>query len=225
MRNHLGVTTGDSGRSSTTDPLAVIEAFVDRPAPGLENATAAAMLDVVGPLFRGRALAIERGAGSQSVALGQARLFSRVRVVDASSPALAAIQERAAQAGIGNIATYPIDAPWDEPTGAADYIYALELFRRIEDKVEAASTLQRISMALHRGGLAHLRFDTRPLDVTHRVRQRLPAPIRGSVDRDMTRPVRRRETWVRDRMRGADLEIIGERGAGTASHWVVARRR
>ena len=225
MRNDLGVTTDDPRRPSTTDPLAVIEAYLDRPTPGSEEATAVAMLDLVGPLFRGRSLAIELGSGSHSVALGHARLFDGVRVVDASPSALAAIQERAALAGIGNFASYPIDAPWDEPTGAADYVYALDLFRRIEDKVEAASTLQRISMALHPGGLAHLRFDTRPLDVAHRVRQRFAAPLRAPRDRDRTRPVRRLESWVRDRMRGADLEIIGERGAGSDSHWVVARRR
>jgi cyclopropane fatty-acyl-phospholipid synthase-like methyltransferase len=197
---------------------------------GIESAdapdpNAAALFADVAPLFRGRSLAIELGVGSGDVLLEYAATFDRVRGVDADPRMLALLQERATRAGIANAEGVLIDRPWDEPTGAADYVYALNLFRQVEDRVEAANYLQRISMALRRGGIAHVRFDSRPRNVARRLQQRLPERLRPPSERIGVRSVRRLESWVRDRMRGADLEIIGERGAGTIDHWVVARRR
>jgi len=194
-----------------SDPSALND-LLDRAA----HATAATLFSQVDPLFRGRSLAIEVGIGADPVILGHAHAFDRLRAVDADPRALALLQESAARQGIRNLQTFALDAPWDEPTGAADYVFARDLFARTANSVESASLLQRISTVLRRGGIAQIRFDTRPVDLAYRVRKRL-----GGADRS----VRRLESWVRDRTRGADLEVIGERGAGTAEHWVVARRR
>jgi hypothetical protein len=183
------------------------------------------LLADVGPLFRGRSLAIELGLGSLHELLGLARAFDRVRGVDADPKLANDLEERAANAGIGNLKIFAIDQPWDEPTGAADYAYSPDLFRQVEDWVESANYLQRISMVLRSGGIAQLRFDTRPVNLAHRLRRSIPNRLRPAEQRRGMQSVRRLETWVRDRVRNADLEIIGERGAGTADHWVVARRR
>src|SRR5258706_1905572 len=205
------------------DPYATIDAR-DQP-NGAAQASSAALLDLVGPLFRGRTMAIELGSGSGSLLLGHAGTFKRVRGVDASAEHRSKLRERAASAGIDNVETFGFDQPWFEPTGAADYVYALDLFRQTEDRVEAANYLQQIAMVLRPGGIAHVRFDTRPSDFAFRLRQRLPNGLRPPDERRGSMPVRRPEAWVRDRVRGADMEIIGERGPGTANHWVGARRR
>jgi SAM-dependent methyltransferase len=189
------------------------------------HATAAALFSQVDPLFRGRSLAIELGCGVDAVILGHARTFDRVRGVDADPRMLSLLEDRAARQGIGNAQGFLIDQPWDEPTGAADYVFARNLFVQTADWVQSASSLQRISMVLRRGGIAQLRFDTRPANIGYRFRQRLPDFVLKPEERRGSRPVRRLEGWVRDRVRGADLEIIGERAPGTADHWVVARRR
>lgn len=189
------------------------------------HATAATLFSQVDPLFRGRSLAIELGSGVDVVILGHARTFDRVRGVDANPLMVARLEERAAAQGIGNAQAFLIDQPWDEPTGAADYVFARDLFVQTADWVESASYLQRIAMVLRRDGIAQIRFDTRPTTFGYRLRQRIPDAMLASQERRGSRPVRRPEAWVRDRVRGADLEIIGERAPGTADHWVVARRR
>jgi SAM-dependent methyltransferase len=183
------------------------------------------VLAEVGPLFTGRTLAIDLGCREGDALLGHARSFERLRGVDADPRMLALLEERAARAGIGNVQSFLMDQPWDEPTGAADYVYARHLFLEVEDWVESANHLQRVSAVLRSGGIAHLRFDTRPVNLAYRLRRRIPARLRPDEQRPGTQSVRRLEAWVRDRVRNADLEIIGERGQGTADHWVVARRR
>ena len=173
----------------------------------------------VAPLFRGRRLAIELGSGEGALILGYASRFERVRGVDAS----AAMRERmlgaATAAGITNAEAMDLGEPWEEPTGAADYVVVPDLFPTIQDRVELANYLQRISMVLVRGGIVQARFDSRPRTFASQLAERMP------VLAGQSRVFRRREEWVRDRLRGADLEIIGERGGETAEHWVVARRR
>jgi SAM-dependent methyltransferase len=202
------------------DPTAIND-LLDRAG----HATAAALFSQVDPLFRGRSLAIELGVGVDAVILGHARTFDRVRGVDADPTMLALLEARAGRLGITNAQAFRLDQPWDEPTGAGDYVFARNLFVQTADWVESASHLQRISMILRRGGIAQIRFDTRPTNVAYRFQRRLPDFVLAPEERRGTRPVRRPEAWVRDRVRGADLEIIGERAPGTADHWVVARRR
>jgi hypothetical protein len=187
--------------------------------------SASTMFAVVDPLFRGRALAIELGCGDGAMILAFAETFVRLRAVDPDPGILVKLEERAARLGIDNFKAFLIDQAWDEPTGAADYVFARDLFVRVEDLVESANYLQRISMALHSGGIAQLRFDTSRRDFGDWLRQRTPDRFRARSERPPVPPVRRVESWVRDRVRGADLEIVGERGPGTSEHWVVARRR
>jgi SAM-dependent methyltransferase len=203
-----------------TDPIAIND-LLDRAG----HATAAALFSQVDPLFRGRSLAIELGCGVDAVILGHARTFDRVRGVDADPTMLALLEARAGRLGITNAQAFRLDQPWDEPTGAGDYVFARNLFVQTADWVESANHLQRIAMILRRGGIAQIRFDTRPTNVAYRFQRRLPDFVLAPEDRRGTRSVRRPEGWVRDRVRGADLEIIGERAPGTADHWVVARRR
>jgi hypothetical protein len=197
--------------------------------PAFDITSAATMPADVGPLLSGRSLAIAFGCSVNEVRSAMARTFARVRSVDANPGILSSLEEHADRAGIGDVEDFRIDEPWDEPTGAADYAYAPHLFREAPDWVQAAGYLQRISMALHSGGIAHLRFDTRPNDLAHRLGRWLSKLVRRDAARDGTRgrvlAAPRSERWVRDRVRNADLEVIGERGQGTADHWVVARRR
>jgi hypothetical protein len=181
--------------------------------------------DEVAPLIKGRSLAIELGCEDVDMILVLARAFEIVRCVDDDPRTLAALEKRAARLGIDNARSFGIDQPWDEPSGAADYVYAPHVFREVADWVQAAGYLQRISIALRRGGIAQLRFDTRPNDLAHRLGRRLAGALRSGGSREKIETVRRSETWVRDRVRNADLEVIGERGQGTADHWVIARRR
>jgi hypothetical protein len=183
--------------------------------------------DEVAPLIKGRSVAIELGRqdGDMNLELELARAFEVARCVDDDPRTLAALEKRAARLGIDNARSFGIDGPWDEPSGAADYVYAPVLFREIADWVQAAGYLPRISMALHSGGIAQLRFDTRPNDLAHRLGRRLTGGRWSGGPHENVQTIQRSEAWVRDRIRNADLEVIGERGQGTADHWVVARRR
>gem|GEM_PF-1342147 len=189
------------------------------------RAVAAALLDEIGPLFRGRSLAIEIGCGVGQVLLGHAQHFERLRGVDTAPDKLALLEQRAAHMGIDNVQGFLPTQPWDEPTGAADYVYSLHVFQYIDDRIAIADYIQGISRALRRGGIAHLQFDTRPRHLLYRTRQHVPDRLLGPSQRRGIRSIRRKEDWVRDRIRGADMQVIGERQFGTADHWFVARRR
>lgn len=178
------------------------------------------MLVEVGPLFRGRRLAIEIGCGPGAVILGLAGSFERVRGVDTAQKSVSMLEERAGQAGIKNARGFLASDPWDEPTGSADLVYSF-ILPSLKDRIEIANYVQRASMVLRHGGIAYLRFDTRPRTLGYRLRQGLP-DVPGQRGR---RTFRKTEEWVRDRMMGAELEIIGEQRFGTADHWVAARRR
>lgn len=128
----------------------------------------AAMLDEVGPLFRGRSLAIEIGCGVGRVLLGHARNFERVRGVDVAPRMLSLLEERVAQVGIENVRSFLPTQPWDEPTGSADYVYSLLVFQHIEDPLEIATYIQSIGSVLRRGAIAQLQFDTRPESLLYR---------------------------------------------------------
>ncbi|MEO5703733.1 MAG: class I SAM-dependent methyltransferase [Candidatus Limnocylindrales bacterium] len=187
--------------------------------------TAAAMLSEVGPMFRGRSLAIEIGCGAGQVLLGHAGSFDHVRGVDSAPGNLALLERRAAQAGIANVQTFLPEEPWDWPTGRADFVYSAGVFQFLEDRVEVATYVQRISSVLRRNGVAQLQFDTRPRTASHRAGRHLPDGLLSQGARRGVRSVRREPGWVWDRLRGADLEVFGERDWGTAGHWFFARRR
>jgi SAM-dependent methyltransferase len=192
---------------------------------GSGRAISAAMFAEVEPLFRGRGVAIEIGCGVGHVLLGHAQTFERLRGVDPRPELLAVLEQRAADAGIGNVRGFLPTQPWNEPTGSADYAYALRAFRHIEDPLALANYLQGMSSVLRRGGIVQLAFDTRPRDILHRAAAHLPQRLLAPEHRRGQRTVRHTEDWIRDRFRGADLQLIGERQAGSAEHWFIARRR
>ena len=198
-------------------------------APGrpyeLGRSMAAAMLHEVGPLFRGRRMAIEIGCGVGHVLLGHAGSFERLRGVDVAPSRLARLEERATQTGIANVQGFLPSQPWDEPTGCADYVYSSGVFQYIENGIEIADYLQRIAVALRRNGIAQLQFDTRPRNATYRVGRYVPDRLLPRSDRRGVRSIRRTPTWVWDRLRGADFEVFGEWGHWTDRTWFVARRR
>jgi cyclopropane fatty-acyl-phospholipid synthase-like methyltransferase len=189
------------------------------------RSTAAAMLREVGPTFRGRSVAIEIGCGVGHVLLGHAGSFEQVRGVDVSPRNLALLDARASQMGITNVEGFLPDQPWDWPTATADYVYSAGLFQYMEDRVAIATWIQRISGVMRRNGIAHLQFDTRPRTLPYRASRYLPDPVLPRSDRRGVRSIRRKPTWVWDRLRGADLEVFGESDYGTAGHWYLARRR
>jgi hypothetical protein len=203
-----------------------------RDEPGASNrlyeagrSTAAAMLGEVGPLFRGRRMAIEIGCGVGHVLLGHAGSFERLRGVDVEPDRLAKLEERAARTGITNVQGFLTEQPWDEPTGVADFVYSEGVFQYIEDRIELASYLQRISVALRRGGIAQLQFDTRPRTLPYQAGRYLPDRLLAPNERRGVRSIRRDPAWVWHRLRGADLEVFGEWGHWTDRTWFVARRR
>jgi Methyltransferase domain. len=159
------------------------------------------------------------------VLLGHAQHFERLRGVDVAPEKVALLEQRAAHMGIDNVQGFLPTQPWDEPSGSADYVYSLHVFQHMESWLEIANYIQGISRVLRRGGIAHLRFDTRPRHLLYRTRQHVPDRLLGPSQRWGIRTIRRKEDWVRDRMRGADLQMIGERQPGSADHWFVARRR
>lgn len=187
--------------------------------------TAAAMLREVGPMFRGRSLAIEIGCGAGNVLLGHAGNFEQLRGVDATPGNLAQLTARASQAGIANVQSFLPEQQWDWPTAAADFVYSAGLFRYMEDRVEIANWIQRISGVLRRNGIALLQFDTRPRPASYRAGRYLPNLLLPRSARRGVRSIRREPAWVWDRLRGADLEVFGERDWRTAGHWFFARRR
>ena len=186
---------------------------------------AAAMYHEVAPLFRGRSVAIEIGCGVGHVLLGHAGRFEWVRGVDVAPGNLALMEARASEMGITNVEGFLPDQLWDWPTATADYVYSAGLFQYMEDGVEIATWIQRISGVMRRNGIVQLQFDTRPRTVPYRAGRHLPDLLLQQHERRGIRSVRRKATWVWDRLRGADLEVFGERDWGTAGHWYLARRR
>ena len=186
---------------------------------------AAAVFREVAPFFMGRSVAIEIGCGVGHVLLGHAGHFEQVRGVDVAPGNLELLRARAAATGITNVEGFLPDEKWDWPTATVDYVYAADVFRYIEDRVELATWIQRISGAMRRNGIVQLQFDTRPRTIPYRAGWYLPNLLLPPAERRGVRSVRRKPTWVWDRLRGADLEVFGERDWGTAGHWYYARRR
>jgi cyclopropane fatty-acyl-phospholipid synthase-like methyltransferase len=189
------------------------------------RSTAAAMYRDVAPFFRGRSVAIEIGCGIGHVLLGHAGSFEKVRGVDVAAQNLALLEARAAAMGITNVEGFLPEQQWDWPTATADYVYSAGVFQYMEDRVELATWIQRISGVMRRNGIAQLQFDTRPRTLPYRAGRYLPDLVLPRNDRRGVRSIRRKPTWVWDRLRGADLEVFGERDWGTAGHWYFARRR
>jgi cyclopropane fatty-acyl-phospholipid synthase-like methyltransferase len=189
------------------------------------RAEAAATMAEIAPLFGGRRMTIEFGCGIGEVLLGHEGNFERLRGVDLSPRSLELLQERASLKGIPNVQTFLPDEHWDWPTGAADYVYCSGVFQYMEDRVQIAHIIQRMSGVLRRNGLALLQFDTRPRTRRYRTSRHLPDFVLPPEARRGVRSIRREPEWVWDRLRGADLETFGHRNWLTADHWFYARRR
>lgn len=189
------------------------------------RSAAAATMREIAPLFRGRKLAIEIGCGVGHVLLGHAGTFERLRGVDVAPRSLALLEERASRMGMGNVQGFLPEQQWDWPTATADYVYAAGVFQFMEDRVEIANYIQRISSVLRRNGIAQIQFDTRPRTVAYKAGRYVPDLLLPRDARRGVRSIRREPGWVWDRLRGADLEVFGEREWRTAGHWFYARRR
>lgn len=187
--------------------------------------SAAARFDEIASTFRGRRMAIEIGCGDGQVLLGHAGIFERLRGVDARPAMLARLEARAAELGAGDVQGFLLEEQWDWPTGAADYVYCSGMFQYMEDLVELATIIQRISGVLRRNGIAHLQFDTRPRTLPYRASRYLPDRVLPRDTRRGVRSIRREPEWVWERLRGADLQVFGHQNFRTAYHWFVARRR
>jgi ubiquinone/menaquinone biosynthesis C-methylase UbiE len=187
--------------------------------------TATATMAEIAPLFGGRRMAIEYGCGVGEVLLGFEGNFERLRGVDLEPDGLQLLEERAARKGIPNVQTFLPDEHWDWPTGAADYVFCSGVFQFMEDRVQIANIIQRMSGVLRRNGLALLQFDTSPRTRRYRIGRHLPDLVLPPAARRGVRSVRREPEWVWDRLRGADLETFGHANWRTDNHWFYARRR
>ena len=217
-------TNAYAGREAGVEQIRVEPGALDRLYES-GRAVAASMFADVAPLFRGRGVVIEIGCGAGHVLLGHAQTFERLRGVDPRPEMLAALEQRAAAVGVDTAQGFLPDQAWDEPTGSADYAYSVHVFQQMEDRLALANYLQGMSAVLRRGGIVQVAFDTRPRDLRYRASLRVPNRFLTPEWRRSLRSTRRKEDWVRDRFRGADLQLIGERQFGSAEHWFVARRR
>ncbi len=167
-----------------------------------------------------RHLAIEIGVGIGRLAVPVAKKFSRVKVVDASPFMLQHLQETCARFGVCNFELYHAADAWDaEP---ADFIYSAFTFQHIEDIAKIEEYIHRSAQCL--AGVAFFQFDTRPMTVGLRIRNRLPDVMLPKLHRRGIRRIRRRSEDIRVLFARHGLRIINELNPDSILHaFIVAK--
>ena len=120
---------------------------------------------------------VDLGAGAGQFALAAARRFRLVTAVDVSPAMLAALRERAAAAGLANLACVQAGfLSYEHPGPPVDGVYTRNALHQLPDFFKALA-LERIARLLRPGGVLRLRdliYDFRPAEA--------PAAFRGWLD-------------------------------------------
>jgi len=164
---------------------------------------------------------VDLGAGTGTLALAVAPFCRRVIAVDVSRPMLAALGERAAEQGIGNIE--PVQAgflTYEHQGPPADVVYSRNALHHLPDFWKAVA-LTRIAAILKPGGLLRLRdlvYDFEPHEVGEFFEpwlSKAPAtPDRGWTRQELETHIREEHstfTWLLEPMLEHAGFIIEER--------------
>ena len=174
-------------------------------------------------------LALELGSGIGRLAFPLSRQFRRVVGVDIANGMVQRAKSLAHDKGIDNVCFIPISGPEDllhqaeDCAGACDLIYSLLVLQHIADFSIIEGYLHVIRVLLHERGLAYLQFDTRPVDLTYRLKTWLPDFVLPRFWRRGIRRIRRSPVEIEGCISRAGMEIISQLSPNSAYHRYVLR--
>jgi SAM-dependent methyltransferase len=178
----------------------------------------AAALDWAAPL-PGHERALEIGCGVGRFTAPLAQRFDWVDAVDVSETMIAL----ASRVGIPANARLHLGSGRDLSglaSGAFDLAFSHLVFQHIADRSAIASYLSELARTLRPGGVAVLQFDTRSASLAAAALHALPDALLPRLRRRGARrhriPPQLLRAWVAD----AGLQLAGERGHGSAEHWL-----
>jgi len=108
--------------------------------------------------------------------------------------------------------------------GSVDFIYSLIVFQHIVDFRSIKDYFELVSRLLSPRGAAYLQFDTRPQDLTYRVKNSLPDFLLPRFLRRGIRRIRRTTAELESSFAENNLDLIETVGTATEYHRYVLRR-
>lgn len=166
---------------------------------------------------------LEIGCGLGRTAIHFARAFHHVDAIDISERMITDARELVPDSNI----TFHIaagDGGLTFDSARFDLVASFLVFQHVPDEQVIATYIREIGRVLRQGGKAVLQFDTRKSGTFERLYKSLPDPLLPRHHRRFIRRYRRDATWLRDIMKRADLNVIGERQPRTAEHFFLLQR-
>ena len=177
-----------------------------------------------------RGTALEIGCGVGRLVLPLANHFERVLGLDISAEMVRqatalAVQRNVANARFLTVADYerrPHDFGLTERS--VDFVYSLIVFQHIADFRSIKNYFELVRLLLSPQGVAYLQFDTRPQDLTYRVKNSLPDFLLPRFLRRGIRRIRRTVAEVESSFADCGLDIMEALGPSTEYNRYILRK-
>lgn len=182
----------------------------------------ARILEFAQPAANARGSALEIGCGVGRLSIPMSRAFGSITAVDIAPTMLEKLRANCRDRGIDNVRGMLAGDAWDESTH--DFAYTRIVLQHIESWADVVSYLARVARGLRPGGLFYAQFDTRPPNLLYDLRNRVPDLFLPRTYRRGVRRIRRSPSQIFGAAHQAGLDLLKERGGGTADHEFLFRR-
>ena len=169
----------------------------------------------------GRGIGVDFGCGIGRHTFPMSRYFKTVYGIDVSDGMLKRARAEAEKRSITNAPFINNDELFRSKT-PVDFFYSVNVFQHIEDMAQARSILEKLASSLK--GLAYIQFDTRPHDLSYRLKNHLPDIMLPRSQRRGIRRIRRSAEDIKDIMGRSGLLIIAEQNPQSASHFFLLKK-
>ncbi len=175
------------------------------------------------PWLRRFDAAIEIGCGVGRLSIPMASRFRSVVAIDVSPTMLAKCADNCATRGVANVV--PIHAA-EASAGAfeADFVFSFIVLQHVEDLATIHRYLALTRSWLREDGVASLQFDTRPVSLPYRLRNRVPDVLLPRSWRRGIRRIRRSRSEVLAATQRAGLTVVREIAPESPRHVLIATR-
>jgi cyclopropane fatty-acyl-phospholipid synthase-like methyltransferase len=174
--------------------------------------------------------ALEIGCGVGRLVLPLASHFERVLGLDISAEMVSqatalAVQRNVANARFLTLADYERRShDFGLTERSVDFVYSLIVFQHIADFRAIENYFELVRLSLSPRGVAYLQFDTRPQDLTYRVKNSLPDFLLPRFLRRGIRRIRRTVAEVESSFSDFGLDIVEAQGPSTEYHRYLLRK-
>ena len=185
---------------------------------------ASKILDEVGDHLSSKDVALEIGCGTGRLALPMAGVFQHVVGIDIAPTMISKLSANAETLGIKNIAGRLADEPWENEI-QADLIYSYLVFQHIEDLGVIQNYFRRMRSGLSPKGVIYAQFDSRPADITYRLRNAMPDAFLPKAQRRGIRRTRRNRSTLLEVFASNSLAVIEELRPRTEDNAFILQSR